>query len=105
LSVPLSEEDLQRPTPQRVQMVYEAFLDLLMGYTRESFNANVRACESEVDYFVPTRKSLLMEGRLPELHRTNDFPQTTVSLRRAMLTQGGANECCRHFGLFYPRPD
>jgi kinetochore protein Nuf2 len=52
LSIPFSEEDLQRPTPQRMQMVYEAFADILMGYTRESFDANVRACANEVENFV-----------------------------------------------------
>ena len=52
LSIPFSEEDLQKPTPQRMQMVYEAFADILMGYTRESFDANVRACSSEVENFV-----------------------------------------------------
>jgi kinetochore protein Nuf2 len=52
LSIPFSEEDLSKPTPQRMQMVYEAFADILMGYTRESFDANVRACANEVENFV-----------------------------------------------------
>jgi kinetochore protein Nuf2 len=52
LSIPFSEEDLQKPTPQRMQIVYEAFADILMGYTRDSFNANVRACSNEVENFV-----------------------------------------------------
>ena len=52
LGVPFSEEDLQKPTPQRMQMVYEAFADILMGYTRETFDANVRACAAEVENFV-----------------------------------------------------
>ena len=52
LSVPFAEEDLQKPTPQRMQIVYEAFLDILMGYTRESFDSNVRACTNEVENFV-----------------------------------------------------
>src|SRR5277367_2942256 len=52
LCVPFSEEDLQKPTPQRMQMVYEAFADILMGYTRETFDANVRACANEVENFV-----------------------------------------------------
>ena len=52
LGVPFSEEDLQKPTPQRMQMVYEAFADILMGYTRETFDANVRACSNEVEHFV-----------------------------------------------------
>jgi kinetochore protein Nuf2 len=52
LGVPFVEEDIQKPTPQRMQMVYEAFLDILMGYTREAFDANVLACSNEVDNFV-----------------------------------------------------
>ena len=52
LGVPFSEEDLLKPTPQRMQMVYEAFADILMGYTRETFDANVRACSNEVETFV-----------------------------------------------------
>ena len=52
LSIPFSEEDMQKPTPQRMQMVYEAFADILMGYTLESFDANVRACANEVENFV-----------------------------------------------------
>lgn len=56
LSIPFSEEDLQKPTPQRIQMVYEAFADILMGYTRESFDSNVRACANEVENFVYSHK-------------------------------------------------
>lgn len=33
-------------------MVYEAFSDILMGYTRENFDSNVRACANEVENFV-----------------------------------------------------
>jgi hypothetical protein len=54
LGVPFVEEDLTKPTPQRMQMVYEAFADILMGYTRETFEANVRACAAEVENFVQT---------------------------------------------------
>jgi len=54
LGVSFSDEDLQKPTPQRMQMVYEAFADILMGYTRETFDANVRACADEVENFVST---------------------------------------------------
>jgi len=59
LGIPFAEEDLQKPTPQRMQMVYEAFADILMGYTRETFDANVRACASEVENFVlPVHRDL-----------------------------------------------
>ena len=52
LNVPFTEEDLHKPTAQRMQMVYEAFADLLMGYTRETFENSIVACESQVDNFV-----------------------------------------------------
>jgi hypothetical protein len=58
LGVSFSEEDLQKPTPQRMQMVYEAFSDILMGYTRENFDSNVRACANEVENFVYSRNPL-----------------------------------------------
>lgn len=80
LSIPFSEEDLQKPTPQRMQMVYEAFADILMGYTRESFDANVRACANEVENVVLSRTRVaLTVGYLPGLDRAHDIPQTTVS--------------------------
>ena len=74
LGVPFSEEDLQKPTPQRMQMVYEAFADILMGYTRETFDANVRACGNEVENFVPPwliHTDRL--GHLPRLGLINDL--------------------------------
>ena len=52
LNVPFTEEDLHKPTAPRMQMVYEAFADLLMGYTRETFENSIVACESQVDNFV-----------------------------------------------------
>lgn len=60
LGLPFSEEDLQKPTPQRMQMVYEAFADILMGYTRDTFDANVRACANEVENFVCFHMSMLI---------------------------------------------
>ena len=63
LGVPFCDEDLQKPTPQRMQMVYEAFADILMGYTRESFDANVRACSNEVENFVSAILTTLMRRK------------------------------------------
>jgi kinetochore protein Nuf2 len=93
LGVPFAEEDLAKPTPQRMQMVYEAFADILMGYTRETFEANVRACAAEIDNFVHTtnpRQLVLHQtyddlGHLPGLDRTHDFPQTIVTPRAAVF--------------------
>ena len=81
LSIPFSDEDLQKPTPQRMQMVYEAFADILMGYTRESFDANVRACANEVENFVPPSirpHSDIDIGHLSRFNRTHDVSQAIV---------------------------
>lgn len=37
LGIPFTEEDLAKPSPARMQVVYEAFMDILMGVTREQF--------------------------------------------------------------------
>ncbi|RKP36266.1 Nuf2 family-domain-containing protein [Dimargaris cristalligena] len=39
LQIPFSEEDLSKPTPQRMQVVYEAFADILMGVTSDQFES------------------------------------------------------------------
>lgn len=81
LGISFADEDLQKPTPQRMQMVYEAFADILMGYTRDTFDANVRACAAEVENFVLALKHPLLnllEGDLSGLHRPHDLPQTIV---------------------------
>ncbi|KAI9019812.1 Nuf2 family-domain-containing protein [Hyaloraphidium curvatum] len=38
LQIPFTEEDLTKPTPQRVVQLYETFTDFLMGVTREQFS-------------------------------------------------------------------
>ncbi|KAI9144568.1 Nuf2 family-domain-containing protein [Paraphysoderma sedebokerense] len=35
LSIPVTEEDLNKPTPARIQVIYETFLEAFMGITRE----------------------------------------------------------------------
>ncbi|KAJ1908960.1 kinetochore-associated Ndc80 complex subunit nuf2 [Tieghemiomyces parasiticus] len=37
LQIPFTEEDLMKPTPQRMQVVYEAFVDIFMGITSDQF--------------------------------------------------------------------
>lgn len=38
LQIPFTEEDLTKPTPQRIMQLYETFTDFLMGVTREQFS-------------------------------------------------------------------
>jgi kinetochore protein Nuf2 len=81
LGVPFSEDDIQKPTPQRMQMVYEAFADIIMGYTRDTFDANVRACAGEVDnfvYFPPCNLLSDLLGNLSRLSRSNGLSQAIV---------------------------
>ncbi|KAJ2377032.1 hypothetical protein H4S02_007763, partial [Coemansia sp. RSA 2611] len=40
LEIPISEEDLDRPTPQRVQTWYEAFLFILKGISLEQMGSS-----------------------------------------------------------------
>lgn len=37
LQIPFTDEDLSKPTPTRMQAVYEGFTDNLMGVTREQY--------------------------------------------------------------------
>ncbi|KTW26641.1 hypothetical protein T552_02650 [Pneumocystis carinii B80] len=50
LGIPFSEEDLSKPTYQRMKLVYEAFSDILMGITWENYDNFVRACHDELEY-------------------------------------------------------
>ena len=38
LQISFAEEDLTKPTPQRIMQLYETFTDFLMGVTREQFS-------------------------------------------------------------------
>ncbi|KAG4305469.1 hypothetical protein PORY_001025 [Pneumocystis oryctolagi] len=50
LGIPFSEEDLAKPSIQRMKLVYEAFSDILMGITWENYDSSVRACHDELEY-------------------------------------------------------
>lgn len=45
LAIPLTMEDLQKPTASKMQIVYTAFADIIMGVTKEHFDASLAACE------------------------------------------------------------
>ena len=51
LQIDFQEADLERPSPQRMQWVYEAFAEIFLGYTSETFEASISACEGEMDHF------------------------------------------------------
>ncbi|KAG5519301.1 hypothetical protein PMAC_001926 [Pneumocystis sp. 'macacae'] len=50
LGIPFSEEDLTKPSTQRMKLVYEAFSDILMGITWENYDNAVRACHDELEH-------------------------------------------------------
>ncbi|GAO46849.1 Nuf2-domain-containing protein [Saitoella complicata NRRL Y-17804] len=50
LSIPFTEDDLNKPSPQRMQMVYETFADILMGVTRENLDSSLQS-SSDMDFF------------------------------------------------------
>ena len=60
LGIPLIKEDLERPTPGKMQVVYSAFADIIMGVTKDFFDASVEACSSEADHFDIHADSLLL---------------------------------------------
>ncbi len=51
LGIPFTNEDLAKPSSQRMQLVYEAFADIIMGVTKEHFDASVSACQGEAEHF------------------------------------------------------
>ncbi|KAJ8608550.1 hypothetical protein MRB53_039604 [Persea americana] len=45
LGIPLSKEDLEKPSAGKMQVVYSAFADIIMGVTKEYFEASVDALQ------------------------------------------------------------
>ncbi|KAJ2390931.1 hypothetical protein GGI23_005526, partial [Coemansia sp. RSA 2559] len=41
MEIPIMEEDLEKPTPQRVQIWYEAFLYILKGISLDQIGSDV----------------------------------------------------------------
>ena len=52
LPLVLSHYFLGIVTQMMIYAIFAMSLDILMGYTRETFDANVRACANEVENFV-----------------------------------------------------
>jgi kinetochore protein Nuf2 len=60
LGIPMVKEDLEKPAAGKMQIVYSAFADIIMGVTKEFFEASVEACAQEADHFDIYADSLLL---------------------------------------------
>ncbi|KAJ2013725.1 kinetochore-associated Ndc80 complex subunit nuf2, partial [Coemansia sp. S85] len=78
LEIPISEEDLDRPTPQRVQTWYEAFLFILKGISLEQMGS------SDVE--------LLDVTDFPESHGDDIFLMSFYANMSTLLQQVGVDD-------------
>lgn len=69
LGIPMSMSDLEKPTPGKIQLMYSAFLDILMGLSKEYFDAAVDACAGEADHFDMYADTLLLVNFFRNLQR------------------------------------
>ncbi|KAJ2777339.1 kinetochore-associated Ndc80 complex subunit nuf2 [Coemansia javaensis] len=77
LEIPIMEEDLEKPTPQRVYIWYEAFLYILKGVSPESMGADVELLDV-TDY--------------PESHNEDILLMTFYQSMAALLQQVGVDD-------------
>lgn len=78
LGIPMVISDLEKPSPGKMQLVYSAFADILMGVTKEFFDTSIEACSNEADHFDIYADSLLLMvfyQHLQKLMREVGFPQ------------------------------
>lgn len=81
LGIPMMMNDLEKPSPGKMQLVYSAFADILMGVTKEFFDTSVEACTSEADHFDIYADSMLLMVFYQHLHklmREVGFPQFSL---------------------------
>lgn len=69
LGIPMVMGDLEKPTPGKMQLVYSAFADILMGVTKDYFETSVEACSNEADHFDIYADSLLLMVFYQHLHK------------------------------------
>ncbi|RUS27142.1 hypothetical protein BC938DRAFT_483658 [Jimgerdemannia flammicorona] len=50
MQIPFTEEDLSKPTSNKMQLVYEAFMDIVMGVTSEQYEQPVQRVLEELEY-------------------------------------------------------
>ena len=62
------KDDLDKPTTGKMQIVYSAFADIIMGVTKEYFDAAVEACQSENEHYEIYSDSLLLMIFYQHLH-------------------------------------
>ncbi|CCG82662.1 Kinetochore protein nuf2 [Taphrina deformans PYCC 5710] len=81
LGIPMLATDLEKPTPGKMQLVYSAFADMLMGATKEFFDLSVEACTGEADHFDIYADSMLLMVFYQHLHklmREVGYPQFSL---------------------------
>ncbi|KAI9479697.1 kinetochore-associated Ndc80 complex subunit nuf2 [Coemansia sp. RSA 989] len=77
MEIPIMEEDLEKPTPQRVQIWYEAFLYILKGISLEQLGNNVE---------------LLDYSEFPESHSDDIFLMSFYQNMAILLQQVGIDD-------------
>lgn len=81
LGIPMILNDLEKPSSGKMQLVYSAFADILMGITKQYFDSAVDACATEMDHFDIYADSLLLMlfyQHLYKLMREVGFPQFSL---------------------------
>lgn len=81
LGIPMTPNDLEKPSPGKMQLVYSAFLELVMGVTKHYFDCAIDACSTEMVHFDIYEDSLLLMvffRHLQVLMREVDFPNFSL---------------------------
>ncbi|BFZ56594.1 SUMO conjugating enzyme Hus5 [Savitreella phatthalungensis] len=85
LGIPLTLDDLQKPSASKMQVVYTAFADIIMGVTKDYFDASIASCEAaqdSPDHFDIYADSLLLVIFYQHLHvlmKEVGFPEFALS--------------------------
>ncbi|KAJ1720312.1 kinetochore-associated Ndc80 complex subunit nuf2 [Coemansia erecta] len=88
MEIPISEEDLEKPTPQRVQIWYEAFLYILKGISLEQLNSD-NVVNEVTEY--------------PVSHQEDIFLMSFYQNMATMLQQVGIDDFSLR-DMLYPEP-
>jgi kinetochore protein Nuf2 len=81
LFINITTDDLARPTPGKMQLIYTGFADIIMGVTSEAIEASKAACEQEADHpdiFADTFLLMIFYRQLQVLMREVGFPQFSL---------------------------
>ncbi|KAJ1967919.1 kinetochore-associated Ndc80 complex subunit nuf2 [Dispira parvispora] len=89
LQIPFSEDDLKKPNPKRMQVAYEAFVDILMGITSEQFEISEMDIADCVEH--------------PEIHRDSIRLLTFHSFVCQLMREVGVEDFSLR-DIFRPEP-